>query len=154
MCPLHNNCTEPLKGRGSRGGILFIEESTSENESILEYPMCESEHEILKEYIKGPAYFAKLQKCVGKFSKRNAKKCKYWLDIEVEWVKPSCIITLGKNASEFLHDKPVKLKEVFGKKIDGIYGPYFPCFSLRKVFMSVKYTKILENILEQHAEMP
>lgn len=107
-CGLRKTCKWPVYGSGS-GSIMFIGEAPGETEDNVSIPFSGLSGRILRKAVGNRNhYFTNAVKCRPPDNRKptssEIKACYHWLEEEIDTVKPSLIVFLGRTAYS-LHTK-------------------------------------------------
>jgi DNA polymerase len=153
-CELWRNATQAVGGSGSRNArIMLIGEQPGDHEDLSGQPFVGPAGQLLELAI-GRAGLAReqvyLTNAVKHFKweprgkrrlhrtpgQREVEACSYWLERELESVRPAVIVTLGATALTALLREKVNLRDYIGApfELDGGWGiaTYHPSFALRQ----------------------
>lgn len=108
-CDLRKTCRRPVYGSGNtESAIMFIGEAPGETEDNVSIPFSGLSGRVLRKAVGNNHYFTNVVKCRPpnnrKPTSKEIKACYHWLQEEIETVKPSLIVFLGRT-SYSLHTK-------------------------------------------------
>ena len=132
-CPLYRDATQVVPGEGAIGArLLLVGEQPGDREDLTGKPFVGPAGRILDRAL-GDAGIAREQVFVTnavkhfKHEKRGKRRlhkrpnadeierCRWWLDLELELVKPATVIAMGATAARSLLGRPVTIAEARGQ---------------------------------------
>jgi DNA polymerase len=138
-CPLYKNRTKAVFGSGKISSkIMLIGESPGKEEDIQGIPFVGKAGKILDDLLKianinrNKVFITNLVKCHPLKNrdpqKEEIQKCSYYLEKQIDLIKPTYIITLGRFASKYLFKKfniPfTQISKIHGKPYKITYNNY------------------------------
>ncbi len=163
-CKLHLYRRNPVPGEGSpESGIVFIGEAPGAQEDIQGRPFVGAAGKVLNELLEDiglerkDVYITNVVKCRPPNNRDptqdEIKKCSYFLDRQLEIIKPKIIITLGRHSTRYLFSKIGKnfesILKIHGKIIRvSLYGSMvtiFPTLHPAAALYNPRMKKILES---------
>jgi len=129
-CGLSKTRHNVVIGRGSKTPkIMFIGEAPGRNEDLQGKPFVGRSGQLLEKAIgdlgikSEDYYISNLVKCRPSVDEKDRhpkpdeiKACHYWLDKQLEHLKPLILIPLGKYATEYILGRPVSIMAIAGNK--------------------------------------
>lgn len=129
-CGLSKTRHNVVIGRGGKNPkVLFIGEAPGYNEDMQGKPFVGKSGQVLDKAIRDLGispedyYITNLVKCRPYVNDKDRhpepneiKACHYWLDKQLERLKPLVLIPLGKYATEYILHRPVSIMAIAGNK--------------------------------------
>lgn len=135
-CPLYEHATQAVFGEGpARPEVMFVGEQPGDQEDLQGRPFVGPAGQVFDEAIKSAGidrrklYVTNAVKHF-KFEPRGKRRihqkpnageiqaCRFWLNLEREFVRPKIIVTLGATAAQSLVGKAVSISKMRGAPID------------------------------------
>ncbi|WP_449394500.1 UdgX family uracil-DNA binding protein [Devosia riboflavina] len=135
-CPLYEHATQPIFGEGpANANVMFVGEQPGDQEDLQGRPFIGPAGQVFDDAIKNAGidrrrlYVTNAVKHF-KFVPRGKRRihqspnageihaCRFWLNLEREFVKPKIIVALGASAAQSLVGKAVSITQTRGRPID------------------------------------
>jgi len=134
-CPLYRDATQAVPGEGpSRASLMLVGEQPGDKEDLAGKPFVGPSGRVLDQALKDAGidrdqafvtgavkHFKHEMRGKRRLHKRpnnyEIERCKYWLDIERNLVKPLIIVALGVTAVRGLTGRTVTIGKIRGKAI-------------------------------------
>lgn len=135
-CPLYKNATQGVPGEGDAGArVMLVGEQPGDQEDLQGHPFVGPAGKMLDRAMKDAALdrartFVTNAVKHFKFEPRGKRRihqkpdageiqaCRWWLDHELEMVKPEVVVALGATAARAMMGKVVTISKVRGDFID------------------------------------
>lgn len=135
-CPLYKNATQGVPGEGDAGArVMLVGEQPGDQEDLQGHPFVGPAGKMLDRAMKDAALdrartFVTNAVKHFKFEPRGKRRihqkpdageiqaCRWWLDHELEMVKPEVVVALGATAARAMMGKVVTISRVRGDFID------------------------------------
>ena len=135
-CPLYRDATQAVPGEGpDRAAVMLVGEQPGDKEDIAGKPFVGPAGRILDQALQDAGiareaafitnavkHFKHEMRGKRRLHKRpnnyEIERCKIWLDMERDLVKPSTIIALGVTAARSLTGRTMTIGEIRGKPLD------------------------------------
>lgn len=139
-CPLYEHATQPVFGEGpAQADVMFVGEQPGDQEDLAGRPFIGPAGQVLDRAIekvgidRSKVYVTNAVKHF-KFEPRGKRRihqrpdggevaaCKFWLNLELELVRPKVIVALGATAAQSLLGKAVTIGKLRGAPIEMVDG--------------------------------
>jgi probable DNA metabolism protein len=135
-CPLHEYATQAVFGEGPENAeVMFVGEQPGDQEDLAGKPFVGPAGQVFDRALdkvgidRARVYVTNAVKHF-KYEPRGKKRihqkpnageiqaCRFWVDLEREFVRPKLVVALGATAAASLLGKPVAVSDVRGRKIE------------------------------------
>ena len=134
-CPLYENATQTVFGEGAKSGVMLVGEQPGDVEDVKGRPFVGPAGKLLRELLedagltKDEVYLTNAVKHF-KWRPRGTRRihdkpswaevvaCSYWLQQELEAVKPRLVVCLGVTAAQILVDRKARIGQLRGRVLE------------------------------------